>query len=65
MTPAQLEADVDVLTPAEVDQAVESTVTALGMTYDELAAEAQHEEFRSEKARLAWFMVAPFSAARP
>jgi hypothetical protein len=64
VTPAQLEADVDVLTPAEVDEAVEATLAALGMTYDELAAEAARGEFRSEQARLTWLMVAPNSAGR-
>lgn len=64
MTAAQLEADFDVLTPQEVDQAVTTTLAKLGMTFDELEAEAQRGEFRSEQARLTWFMISPNGAER-
>lgn len=64
MTPAQLEADVDVLTPEEVDQAVEATLQRLGMTLDDLRAEAERGAFRSERARLTWFMISPDGAGR-
>lgn len=57
MAAVQLEANVDVLSSDEMGEAIAATLERLGMSFNELAAEAAAGEFRSEQARLTWFMV--------
>lgn len=48
------EAEVYVLSPEELIESRDSTLRGLGMTMDELRAEAESGEFRSVRAEFAW-----------
>jgi len=65
MAPVDLEdVEVEVASLQDLDQAINDALTELGMTLDELRAEAERGEFRSEDAWLTWFMIAPNGAVR-
>jgi len=55
---------VDIVDDAELQQAVEATIDATGMTADELRRQAVAGRFTSERARRAWFVVSPFMVGR-
>jgi hypothetical protein len=48
---------VTVVTEHEFDTAVENTLRELGLTMDELRAQAERDEFSSEQARLLWWAI--------
>lgn len=42
-----------------MEEAIENSLKALGLTYDELAAQAETEDFVSERARILWDAISP------
>lgn len=48
---------VGVLAIGAVDRAVEASLADLGMTVEELAAEAKRGRFSSDRARLVWLAI--------
>ncbi len=51
--------DVEFATDDDVRGGVERALTELGLTYEELEAQAKDGQFSSERARLTWFMISP------
>lgn len=51
--------DVEFASDDDVRAGVERALADLGLTYDELEAQAQEGRFVSERARLTWFMISP------
>lgn len=45
----------------DVAAATVRALNSIGVTYDELAAQAQRSEFQSERARRVWFMISPLA----
>jgi hypothetical protein len=50
-------ADVDVVSPQDVDAVVDHTLRGLGLSFDDLAAQARSGHFDSIEARLAWLAI--------
>ena len=48
-----------VLTADEERDMIQVELDELGLTYEQLAAAAVDDEFPSERARRAWFMISP------
>jgi hypothetical protein len=55
----QDEVQVEIAEQAEIDEAVQRELSALGLTFADLERQAETEEFTSERARRLWFFVAP------
>jgi hypothetical protein len=51
--------DVEFASDDDVRAGVERALEELGLTYEELEAQAKEGEFSSERARLTWFMISP------
>lgn len=51
--------DVEFASDDDVRAGVERALAELGLTYEELAAQAKEGKFSSERARLTWFMISP------
>ncbi|MGK2958981.1 MAG: hypothetical protein ACSLFB_11410 [Acidimicrobiales bacterium] len=51
--------NVEFASDDDVQAGVERSLAELGMTYEELEAQAKEGEFASERARLTWFMISP------
>lgn len=51
--------DVEFASDGDVRAGVDSALAELGLTYEQLEAEARAEQFSSERARLTWFMISP------
>ncbi len=65
MTPAELAVNVEVADEEDIEAAIAKVLGDAGITLDELKADARSGRFRSEDARLAWFVISPFVAAEP
>ena len=50
---------VEFATEEEVERSRAALLAEIGLSYDELEAQAQAGEFSSEAAREAWFTLAP------
>jgi hypothetical protein len=50
---------VDIVTEAEWAALVDHMLTELGVSFDELAAQARASDFMSEDARRVWFAIKP------
>lgn len=50
---------VTVITPEENAREIQVELDELGITYEELVAEAETEDFSTEQARRLWFMIRP------
>ncbi len=59
MTPQQ---EVDIVTEEEIAEAVKRALDTLGLTIDDLKAQAQNGQFQSERARLTWFAIRDLAA---
>ncbi|SIJ76833.1 Uncharacterised protein [Mycobacteroides abscessus subsp. bolletii] len=57
MTTACKTTDVDVLTEDDLSEVVGSTLSHLGLSFDELAEQAHKHHFDSIEARLAWLAI--------
>lgn len=53
---------VEVASGDEIDATIQRELDVLGLTYDELAAQAEDDEFASEDARRLWFMISPIGS---
>lgn len=51
--------DVEFASDDDVRAGVERALADLGLTYEQLEAQARAGEFSSERARLTWFMISP------
>lgn len=51
--------DVEFASVDDVRAGVERALAELGLTYEELEAQAKAGQFSSERARLTWFMISP------
>lgn len=54
---------VSVLAAGEVDRAVQESLAELGMTFDQLEAEAKRGRFSSDRARLVWLAIRNLAAS--
>jgi hypothetical protein len=59
MTPVSNDADVQVATAEEIDTAIKRTLDETGLSFTELKSQAASGRFTSDRARRAWFVVAP------
>lgn len=57
MTAVMPSAEVDVLSAEDAQLVVKHTLAELGVTFEELAAQAQTRTFTSIDARLAWLAI--------
>lgn len=55
---------IDSVDDVDMQQAVAATLTAAGVSVDELRRQAAASRFDSERARRAWFVVSPFLVSR-
>lgn len=53
------EVAVEFATGDEIDAAIKLALSELGLTYEQLAAQAADDEFDSERGRNLWFQIAP------
>ncbi|MHB1783615.1 MAG: hypothetical protein ACYCTE_13205 [Acidimicrobiales bacterium] len=51
---------IESLDDHEMQEAVEATLAAAGVSVDEIRQQAIEGQFVSERARTAWFVVSPF-----
>jgi hypothetical protein len=51
--------DVEFASDDDVRAGIERALANLGLTYEELEAQAKEGQFASERARLTWFMISP------
>lgn len=51
--------DVEIASDDDVRAGVTRALAELGLTYNELEAQAREGSFSSERARLTWFMISP------
>ena len=56
-TAYQASSDVDVLDQDDVTEAVQRTLSALHLTFPQLAEQARKRHFESIEARLAWLAI--------
>ncbi|ACI12605.1 hypothetical protein FDI59_gp111 [Mycobacterium phage Yoshi] len=58
--------DIDVIASADDEQQViDNTLADLGLTFDELAEEAETRNFSTVEARLAWLLIGELYYSRP
>ncbi|BDY32992.1 hypothetical protein [Mycolicibacterium mageritense] len=58
MTKTACDPDIDMITSVEDEQeVVDRTLADVGLTFDELAAEAETHHFSTVEARLAWLLI--------
>jgi hypothetical protein len=55
--------DVEVASEEDVRVGVSRALERLGLTYEDLAAQAAGNHFSSEEARLVWFAISPRDGA--
>jgi len=60
VTPAQMAVDVEIADDDDVAAAVADALDAAAVTLEELRNQARVSHFRSERARMAWFVISPF-----
>jgi hypothetical protein len=65
MTPAEMAIRVEIADDADIDAAVASALADAAVSVEDLITQARAGRFQSEEARLAWFAISPFVAARP
>lgn len=51
--------DVEFASDDDVRAGVERALAELGLTFEQLEAQARAGKFASERARLTWFMISP------